>query len=81
MSILTVVVALTTLAATPAGAPNYEFTNGLWFDGQSFARRIVYTVAGRLTFRKPRAVERTIDLKGWYVVPPFAEAHNHNLIS
>ena len=79
MNILTLVVALTALVATPAVAPSYEFTNGLWFDGQSFARRTAYTVAGRLTFRKPAAVDRTIDLKGWYVVPPFAEAHNHNL--
>lgn len=60
-------------------APNYEFINGNWFDGQKFVARTFYSVAGVLTTRKPAQVDKTFDLAGKYVVPPFGEAHNHNL--
>ena len=58
---------------------NYEFVNGNWFDGQKFARKTFYSVAGVLTSKRPARVDRVFDLSGKYVVPPFAEAHNHNL--
>lgn len=58
---------------------NYEFANGNWFDGQQFVRRTFYSVAGRLTSKRPARVDRVFDLSGKYVVPPFGEAHNHNL--
>ncbi|MCI0487128.1 MAG: amidohydrolase family protein [Blastocatellia bacterium] len=57
---------------------NYEFINGRWFDGQSFAVRKFYTAGGLLTSKKPDRVDRVIDLSGKYIVPPFGEAHNHN---
>ena len=60
---------------------NYEFANGKWFDGQKFVARKFYTVGGRLTARKPTRVDKTFDLAGKFIVPPFAEAHNHNLES
>ena len=71
-------------ASDPAIAPelpSYAFLNGKWFDGESFKSRVVYAVDGRFTFQKPKAVNKTLDLKGAYVVPPFAEAHNHNFTS
>ena len=58
---------------------NYEFANGNWFDGQKFVRRTFYSVAGRLTSKRPSRVDRVFDLSGKFVVPPFGEAHNHNL--
>ena len=58
---------------------NYEFANGNWFDGQKFVRRTFYSIAGRLTSKRPSRVDRVFDLSGKYVVPPFGEAHNHNL--
>jgi len=58
---------------------NYEFANGNWFDGQKFVRRTFYSAAGRLTSKRPPRVDRVFDLSGKYVVPPFGEAHNHNL--
>jgi Amidohydrolase family len=61
--------------------PSYAFVNGKWFDGESFNPRTVYAVDGRLTFRKPKRVDKTLNLKGAYVIPPFGEAHNHNLTS
>jgi hypothetical protein len=58
---------------------NYEFAGGRWFDGHKFVVRKFYTVGGRLTAKKPARIDSTIDLTGKYVVPPFGEAHNHNV--
>jgi cytosine/adenosine deaminase-related metal-dependent hydrolase len=58
---------------------NYEFVNGQWFDGKSFQPITFYSVAGILTRKKPRGEIESIDLANKFVIPPFAEAHNHNL--
>ena len=58
---------------------NYEFTNGQWFDGVKFVAKKFYSAGGILTSRKPARVDSVIDLSGKYVVPPFGEAHNHNV--
>ena len=57
----------------------YEFVNGQWFDGQKFRRRKFYSTKGVLTAKKPVAKASIIDLAGGYVIPPFGEAHNHNV--
>lgn len=62
-----------------ARRPNYEFTGGRWFDGQKFIARKFYSVGGFLTAKKPARIDSVIDLKGKYVVPPYGEAHNHNV--
>ena len=67
------------VASSLQSAPTLELTNGNWFDGRSFERKTAYTVGGRLTFRRPAHVDRTIDLRQGFVVPPFGEAHNHNV--
>jgi hypothetical protein len=54
-------------------------TNGRWFDGKSFQLRTTYSVNGTLSFTPPARIDRTIDLSGTWVVPPFGEAHNHNV--
>jgi hypothetical protein len=36
-------------------------------------------VDGVLTFEPPARVDSTIQLAGGYVIPPFGEAHNHNI--
>ena len=58
---------------------NYKFINGQWFDGRRFHSETFYSVDGILTKRAPSQDTETIDLEGKYVVPPYAEAHNHNL--
>ena len=68
----------------PDSTPDLRFDNGLWFDGSGFTRTSVFVDDGRLRFpRDPdetaRAATRVVDLRGRYVVPPFCEAHNHNL--
>ena len=67
------------LLAVPAFAQSIAFTHGLWFDGRAFVPKTAYSVDGRLTFRKPAHIDSTIDLAGGYVLPPFGEAHNHNV--
>ena len=57
----------------------YEFINGRWFDGRKFTNKNFYSVDRVLTSRKPIRVDSVIDLAGKYVIPPFAEAHNHNV--
>ena len=57
----------------------YEFANGRWFDGKNFRRQTFYSVGGVLTKRKPPKIDETIDLADGFVIPPFAEAHNHNV--
>jgi len=64
---------------TIVAPPVHEFANGNWFDGQKFVVRKFYTAGGLLSSRKPPHVDRVIDLTGKFVVPPFGEAHNHNL--
>ena len=63
---------------SPAGS-TVALVNGWWFTGQGFERRTGFSVKGRFTFKKPPQVDRTVDLADSFVVPPFGEAHNHNL--
>jgi len=58
---------------------NSKFVNGQWFDGKSFQPQTFYSDDGILTKKRPRGDIETVDLANAFVVPPFAEAHNHNL--
>jgi imidazolonepropionase-like amidohydrolase len=57
----------------------YAFLNGQWFDGTGFQRTTWYAVEGRFTQRPPAGAVETVDLAGAFIVPPFGEAHNHNV--
>jgi len=83
---ITIITALAALSALSQIEPqsqapsNVALINGRWFNGRSFeARRAVYSVNGRFTFKRPARVVRTLDLAGTWIVPPFGEAHNHNI--
>jgi imidazolonepropionase-like amidohydrolase len=70
------------VAGGPARAQSlgtYAFKDAQWFDGATFRPGTIYSVNGVLTFERPSSVDETIELRGKYVVPPFAEAHNHNI--
>lgn len=60
-------------------APSITFLNGLWFDGARFRPDTFYSVDGVLRRTHSAPVSQTVDLQGMYVVPPFGEAHNHNV--
>lgn len=52
---------------------------GEWWTGKQFEHRErFYAVRGRFTDQVPPEIDRTIDLTGVYVVPPFGDAHQHN---
>jgi hypothetical protein len=57
----------------------YSFINGRWFDGSGFTKKTWYAVQGKLTQMQPAGPIETIDLADSYIVPPFGEAHNHNI--
>lgn len=59
--------------------PAYEFRNGRWFDGDGFVERTFYTQYGTLSDQRPAEIDSVIDLGGAWVVPPYGEAHNHNI--
>lgn len=59
--------------------PVLALENGRWFDGTGFVRGTWYSVNGKLTRQRPRHVDARIDLRQRYVLPPLADAHNHNL--
>lgn len=61
--------------------PNFaqiQLVNGQWFNGEGFESTTVYIVEDRLSWQEPKSVDTIIDLKNQYVIPPFAETHNHN---
>jgi hypothetical protein len=58
--------------------PSYAFVNGFWFNGRGFDKRTMYVVNDTLASRRPTTVDSVVDLRGAFVVPPYADAHNHN---
>jgi hypothetical protein len=58
---------------------NIALINGQWFTGSTFERRTVYSVARRFASARPKRIDETLDLAGTWIVPPFGEAHNHNI--
>lgn len=80
LAVLVLLLAATGLIAQVA-APikSYQFDNGNWFDGKGFKKRTFYSVGGVLSTRKPARVDEVVDLKGGFVIPPFGDAHTHNL--
>ena len=62
-----------------APAPALHFKGGRWFDGVRFVAADWYAVDGRLTHKQPARVDATVNLADRWVIPPLAEAHNHDL--
>lgn len=57
----------------------YSFINGSVWDGKTFNKRDFWTMNATISFKKITKSDSTIDLSGKFIVPPFAEGHNHNL--
>ncbi|MFG6466474.1 amidohydrolase family protein [Roseateles sp. BYS87W] len=63
-----------------ASAPlSWELKNARWFDGRSIQRGNLYVENGVFVAKKPPKVNRKMDMRGQVLLPPLAEAHNHNL--
>ncbi|HUN65810.1 MAG TPA: amidohydrolase [Bacteroidota bacterium] len=59
--------------------PALELADCRWFDGSKFVTGTLYSVRGKFTFHRPARIDSVLHLAGRYVIPPFAEAHNHNI--
>jgi imidazolonepropionase-like amidohydrolase len=75
----------TDITATVHENPNslsIKLVNGNWFNGMIFENKTSWINKGILSFTNENSKDDTvIDLTGKYVIPPFCEAHNHNLES
>jgi imidazolonepropionase-like amidohydrolase len=60
-------------------SPAIAFVDGKWFDGTAFRERTMYSVDGFFVAALAGKPDTVVDLAGAYVVPPFADAHNHNV--
>jgi len=68
-----------TNAPNAASQHSYELRDGQWLGANGFERGTRYVVGTRLTRQRPAHVDSVIDLAGRWIVPPFGEAHNHNV--
>ncbi|MFL5560508.1 MAG: hypothetical protein ACJ79K_03450 [Gemmatimonadaceae bacterium] len=81
------IAALTAIACTrvrPTGEATAReqtiaFLNGRWLAGGRFVAEPRYVVGAALRDRIRGRADSTVDLRGGFVVPPFGEAHNHNV--
>jgi imidazolonepropionase-like amidohydrolase len=58
-------------------APVISYENGKWWNGNVFEPGTRYVGSGVFVEGPTGAPNRTVDLRGAYVVPAFADAHNH----
>lgn len=66
-------------AAQRAPSPEHgvAYRGGKWFDGSSFREKTMYVADGVFFENAPTRVDSTVELSGGFVVPPFADAHQH----
>lgn len=65
--------------AGSAWAATLAVEGGRWFDGERFVPGTWFVVDGKLTRQRPAQVDVRIDARGAHVVPPYADAHNHDM--
>lgn len=80
LTVLTSVLVANTSAQQPSSSIVTAYENGRWFTGSAFESRTMY-VEGDEFVERPERTDVVVDLDGSYVVPPFGEAHNHNVDS
>lgn len=61
----------------PNGVRVTEYRGGHWFNGTRFVPRTMYVVGSVFQSRRPARIDTLVDLSGGFVVPPFADAHQH----
>lgn len=65
---------------SPSKTPVVELAHGRWYDGRGFVTKTsMYVENGVFRSTRPSRVDSIIDLNGGYVIPPFGDAHTHNL--
>ena len=58
---------------------NLKFEGANIYQSNQFIKKDFYIVDGNFTFVKPEIIDSIINLKGKYIIPPFGDAHTHNL--
>ena len=58
---------------------NIGFENAMVFDGEGFSIKNLYAIDGKISFIPPSEVDTIYNLKGHFLIPPFGDAHTHNL--
>ena len=63
--------------APTVGGEATEYRGGRWFDGERFVAKTMWVVGETFAESRPARVGAVVDLHGSFVVPPYAEGHNH----
>lgn len=71
--------AASTSKVSPGAGRTLALVNGRWLVGDRFVSVTRYVVDGTLRDHAPSSPAPTLDLNGGFVIPPFGEAHNHNV--
>jgi imidazolonepropionase-like amidohydrolase len=69
-------------AGTDHLAPREEriaYVGAMVWDGEKFRPRDLVVAGDRIVDAPARSASRRVEINGGYLVPPFCEAHNHNL--
>lgn len=72
---------LAVVTAAPAASAQEAIglLGGRIFDGTRFVAQDLFIADGKLTLTRPDELDRVIDCAGQFVVPPYGDAHTHNL--
>jgi tetratricopeptide (TPR) repeat protein len=74
-----IAIAIAMLVATNVFAHgNRAFVNGHWFNGSKFVQKTMWSVDGVFRETFDGKADETIDLRGGFAIPPFAEGHTHD---
>src|SRR5436190_5699118 len=69
--------ALAACQTPPTAEPATEYGGGQWFDGENFAAKTMWIAGDTFIESRPARVGEVVDLHNGFVVPPFADGHNH----
>lgn len=76
-TLLTPCVTTTAAAQSTARTPVIELRDAQWFDGRAFVRGSRWMQQQQFVTRPAGGADSVIDLRGAWMVPPYADAHTH----
>ncbi len=79
ISVASLMVACAACGRNDVRAERTAFINARVLEESTFVSRPLVVEGGRIVDADPASAGRHVDLAGAYLVPPFCEAHNHNL--
>jgi imidazolonepropionase-like amidohydrolase len=77
--VLLTILIVTTISCSHDDSHGLAFKNGNIFNGQTFDNKTFYVIDGTISFKAPGTIDSLINLQNKYVIPPYGEAHNHNM--